>query len=189
MENLPLTERPSISYQSYTTFYKTWAPKIYRFVFSIIKSEQIAQDIVQETFTRVWTNKDRITINSEGAFKSYVFTVSYHIVLKELRSQINHPEMDDYMAYCNNTLLTENTTESKLDFSEFLVTLKLAKTKLNPRQLEIFTLNKEEHYSIAEIAAKLGINEQTVRNQLSSSLKTLRKELKEFSFLFLLYFY
>lgn len=188
MENLLLKEMHTISYKSYTALYEKWAPRIYRFIFSIIKSESIAEDIVQETFVKIWEHRNELTVNSESSFKSYLFTVSYHIMLKELRRQINHPHMEEYMEYCNDVLLAENTTEVKMDFAEFFAALEQAKKKLPPRQCEIFVLNKECHYSVAEIANKLSINEQTVRNQLSASLKIIRKELGDFLFILLLYY-
>lgn len=49
-------------------------------------------------------------------------------------------------------------------------------------------MNKEFNISIQEIAAKLSINEQVVRNQLSAALKIIRNELKPYSYLLILLF-
>ncbi|WP_347396450.1 HTH domain-containing protein [Parabacteroides leei] len=48
-------------------------------------------------------------------------------------------------------------------------------------------MNKEYNLSIAEIASRLSISEQVVRNQLSIALKVLRKELSNYSWLFILF--
>lgn len=172
------------SYKDFTVLYEYWTPHLYQFVFSLVKSRPITKDIVQETFIKIWTSRKQI--NPDQSFKSYLFTIAYHIVLKEFRRQINHPLMEDYLEYNNEASLSENITEQKLDLEEFLIQYEKAKTRLSPRQREIFEMNKEKQMSVAEIADKLSLTEQSVRNQLSASLKILRKELLKFS-VFLIY--
>ncbi|OJV75869.1 MAG: RNA polymerase subunit sigma-70 [Bacteroidia bacterium 44-10] len=171
------------SYKDFTVLYEYWTPHLYQFVFSLVKSRSITKDIVQETFIKIWIKRKQI--NPDQSFKSYLFTIAYRIVLKEFRRQINHPLMGDYLAYNNEVALSENTTEQKLDLDEFLIQYEKAKTKLTPRQREVFEMNKEMQVSVSEIADKLSLTKQSVRNQLSASLKSLRKELVKFTgFLF-----
>lgn len=167
------------SYKDFTFLYEYWAPHLYQFVFSLVKSKPITKDIVQETFIKIWTK--RTQINPAQSFKSYLFTIAYHVVLKELRRQINHPLMGDYLKYNNEVALSENITEQKLDLDEFLIQYEKAKTKLTPRQREVFEMNKEMQVPVSEIADRLSLTEQSVRNQLSASLKSLRKELVKFT--------
>ncbi len=174
------------SHKSYTKLYEKWVPNLFRFVFSLVKSEEVAQDIVQEVFVKIWSNRENI--NVDASFKSYLYTISYHMVIKEFRRQINNPLMGDYLEYCDNDELTnEGTAETQLDFDAFIIEFERAKTKLSPRQKEIFVLNKELNYSVVEIAKRLSISEQSARNQLSTSLKILRKELCKFPLLLLFY--
>ena len=167
---------------SFRVLYDLWSSKLYHFAYSYLKSEDAAKDIVQETFVKIWTNRE--TIDTESSFKSYLFTISYHFVLKELRRQVNHPQMEEYLDVKKSITLSADNIELQYDFELFLKELAKAKQKLSPRQYSIFTLNKECDMSVAEIAAKYDITEQVVRNQLSASLKMLRKELTDFSFLF-----
>jgi RNA polymerase sigma-70 factor (ECF subfamily) len=105
-------------------------------------------------------------------------------MLDEFRRQINHPVFAEYIEYSNQLQMSENTTERYLDFKEFCIELNKAKKKLSSRQLEIFHLNKELGQSVQSIAFQLSINEQTVRNQLSTALRILRSEMKNFMALF-----
>lgn len=167
------------SYEDFTALYEYWTPHLYQFVFSLVKSRPITKDIVQETFIKIWTKRKQI--NPDQSFKPYLFTIAYHIVLKEFRRQINHPLMGDYLEYNNDATLSENITEQKLDLEEFLIQYEKAKTRLTPRQREIFEMNKEMQIPVTEIADKLSLTEQSVRNQLSASLKSLRKELVKYA--------
>lgn len=171
------------SYEAYTCLYNKWAPLLSRFVFSLVKSHSMTEDIVQETFVKLWDNRKNIEIDK--SFKSYIFTISYHMVLKEFRYQVNHPQMEDYIAFANNIEYSESPNH-KIDFDYFISELDKAKSLLSPRQREIFELSKEENLSIKEIVEKLQITEQVVRNQLSTSLKIIRQKLaKSFLLLFM----
>lgn len=185
MKNTLIEEVIAGSYKSYSTLYDIWVSHLYRFVYSLVKSEVIAQDIVQDTFVKVWTN--RATLNPDLSFKSYLFTISYHLVLKEFRHQLNHPQMEDYMEYCNDLTSTHTSADQQVSFDTFLVEVKKAKERLTPRQRQIFELSKEEDFSIAEIAEQLSLTDQSVRNQLSAALKVMREELKNYSCFLLLF--
>lgn len=169
---------------SFNTLYHLWASRLYHFAFSYLKSDNAAKDVVQETFVKIWTN--RATIHPEASFKAYLFTISYHFLLKELRRQLNHPLMENYLDLKKDLVLADDI-EAKYDFDIFLKELDAAKQKLTPRQREIFVLKHEDNLSIAEIASRLSITEQVVRNQLSTALKLLRRELSNYSYLFILF--
>lgn len=179
-----LKELTEGSEHSFNALYNLWGSRLYRFAFSYLKSDSAAKDVVQETFVKIWTN--RASINPETSFKAYLFTISYHFLLKELRRQLNHPQMGNYLEIKKEFISTEDI-EAKYDFDLFLNDLESAKLKLTPRQKEIFVLNKEYNLSVAEIASKLSITEQVVRNQLSAALKVLRNELSNYSYLFILF--
>ena len=169
------------SASAYKELYEQWVSRLYGFVYRYVKSEAVTDDIVQETFLRIWTN--RSGLNPESSFKSYLFTISWHLLLKELRRQLNHPSMEEYLAYQNGPAISGEYIESNIDFEHFRAALTQAKQKLSPRQREIFELNKEQDIPIADIAARLSIGEQVVRNQLSVALKTIRTELQNHAFL------
>jgi RNA polymerase sigma factor (sigma-70 family) len=174
------------SYESFTELYNCWVSRLYNFVFSLVKSEDITQDIVQETFVKIWTN--RTMLSPEYSFKSYLFTISYHLSLKEFKHVLNHPLLEDYMLYNIQSSSDDSAVESQLDFNNFLVKLGDAKQKLTARQREVFEMNKEYNIPIKEIAARLSINEQSVRNHLATALKIIRDEMKDYYFLLLLFF-
>ena len=166
------------SYEAYTYLYEKWVPLLFRFAYSLVKSKVTAEEIVQETFVKIWANHH--TIDTDSSFKSYLFTITYHLVLREFRYRLNHPQMEDYLVLINDVAYSEQMTTQKNDFYSFLA--KLQKALLSPRQQKVFELNKEDNYSVKEIAEMLQLNEQSVRNLLSASLKIIRKELEYLSF-------
>lgn len=173
------------SEESYRALYDLWFSRLYQFVLRYVKSEPVTDDIVQETFLNIWIHRQ--SISPCMSFKSYLFTIAYHFLIKELRRQLNTPLMKDYVAFCSELSTCDNETVEKLELKQFQDSLNRAKEKLSPRQRQIFELNKEGNATIAEIAASLSITEQVVRNQLSAALKIVRKELRQYPYLLLLF--
>jgi RNA polymerase sigma-70 factor (ECF subfamily) len=148
----------------------------------------MAEDIMQETFIKLWINRENIDMSL--SFKSYLFKISKHKIIDEFRKRTNSPVFEDYMVYCDQLCADSNDNiEQKIDFDYFQQQLNTAKTKLTSRQQEIFELSKEEGLTSSEIAKRLNISEQTVYNILSSAMKVLRKEMGLSCFLFMLFFY
>lgn len=173
------------SEESYKALYDLWFSRLYQFVLRYVKSEPVTDDIVQETFLNIWIHRE--SINPCMSFKSYLFTIAYHFLIKELRRQLNTPLMKDYVAFCSELSTCDNEQIEKIELKQFQDSLNRAKKKLSPRQRQIFELNKEGNATISEIAACLSISEQVVRNQLSAALKILRKELRQYPYLLLLF--
>lgn len=169
------------SEHSYNQLYKLWVSRLYRFVYGYVKSESVTDDIVQETFLRVWMHREEL--DPTHSFKSYLFTISYHLLLKELRRQLQNPLVEEYVSYTSMLRTSEEEAAEQIELDQFEEALKQAKMKLTPRQREIFELNKEMNLPVADIAVRLSISEQVVRNQLSASLKVIRAELGRFSYI------
>ncbi|WP_308552921.1 sigma-70 family RNA polymerase sigma factor [uncultured Mediterranea sp.] len=173
------------SEECYKALYDLWFSRLYQFVLRYVKSESVTDDIVQDTFLKIWVHRE--SIDDGMSFKSYLFTIAYHFLIKELRRQLNTPLMEEYVAFCSELSTSGNELIDNLNLEQFQDSLNRAKIKLSPRQRQIFELNKEENMSVSEIASRLSITEQVVRNQLSAALKILRKELQPYPFLLLLF--
>ena len=149
------------------------------------KSSVQAEDIVQDTFLKLWNM--RASLSVEGSFKSMLFTIAKNHVIDVFRQQINRPDFEDYIRFCEDEHLLDNTSVEKIYYDDFIDKLAIAKQKLTPAQRNIFEMSREEGMSNAEIAALSDISEQTVKNHLSAALKILREELRKYNYLFALF--
>ena len=168
------------SSKCFTELYNTWVSSLYDFVYQFTKSEKITDDIVQETFISVWNY--RKTLHIHTSFKSYIFSIAYHLSIKEIKRQIKNPLMEEYLQLLNEPSVSENSVSQNYDFDQFMNDYNNAKRLLTPRQLQIFILNKENEFSIKEIADQLSISEQSVKNQLVSACKIMRANLQKYHF-------
>lgn len=174
------------SHKAFNAIYEMYANKLYGFAFAHTKSREMSNDIVQDTFLKMWTMRESIT--TDGSLQSLLFTMSHHKMIDMFRSQINKVEFEDYIEFSENAELGDNAIEKKLFYDDFLKALKMCKNLLPNRQLEIFEMSRENGKSIEEIALELKITEQTVKNQLTSATKTLRTELVKYNLIYLILF-
>ena len=167
------------SYEAFDTLYDMYADSLYGFALLHTKSSVQAEDIVQETFLKLWNM--RASLSVEGSFKSMLFTIAKNHVIDVFRQQINRPDFEDYVRFCEDEHLLDNTSVEKIYYDDFIDKLAIAKQKLTPAQRNIFEMSN------AEIAALSDISEQTVKNHLSAALKILREELRKYNYLFALF--
>lgn len=174
------------SYKAFDALYALYSRRLYAFALKMTKSHSDAKEIVQDTFVRLWLNRENVL--PEDSFQSYLFTIAKNAILNRMRTLINTPVFVDYMEYMNEKHLSEENTTEEMEMDEFRMKLEQAKELLPETQKNVFELSKELGLSHTEVAKQLNLSEQTVRNQLSLALKTLRKRLAENAVLFTIFF-
>ena len=75
------------SEKAYRTLYEMWVSRLYQFVYQYLKSEETTDDVVQETFYRIWINREKL--DAESSFKAYLFTIAYHLLLMPISSWLS----------------------------------------------------------------------------------------------------
>jgi RNA polymerase sigma-70 factor (ECF subfamily) len=146
--------------------------KIYYFAFSILKSKEDAEDVVQHTFFKVWEKRE--SINDNLVFKSFLFTIAYNVSIDMLRVRLKekvHRDSILVQASSNYNL------EERIEFGDLLARVNLIAEKLPPRKREIYQLSRVHNLSYSEIAEKLNISVKTVENGIGYSLKYIKTHL------------
>lgn len=162
----------------------SFSDRLYSFVLKQLKNRSLAQDIVQDTFLRLWDNRNQL--NSFGNLQAFIFTIAKHQVIDYFRKQVNELQFEDFMEYCENQE-SDVSPEDLLLYDEFLQQLKKSKNILSQREREIYELSREKHIPVKQIAEQLELSEQTVKNYLTSALKILRSEIMKYNILFIFF--
>lgn len=161
--------------EQFKRLYERYVSDLYHFVFQYLKSEELSKEIVQDTFIRLWLHRDNL--NPERSVRPYLFTISYHMLIKELRWQVRNPLIRDYLDFVKDISVED---QSKYDYDTYLHAFNRARNHLSARQKDILELSMVQSLSVKEIASRLGIGEQVVRNQISLSKKKIREFLKKY---------
>lgn len=173
------------SYKAFNMIYEEYADQLYMFVLLQLRDRNAAADIVQETYMRLWANRSHL--NCFGNLKQFIFAIARYRIIDLMRKRMTQPRFEEYLEHCATVADSPMTPEDVMMYDDFLRQLTKAKERLTPREREIYELSREHQLSSAEIADRLGLAEQTVKNALTSALKTLRMALAGSSMLYILW--
>lgn len=158
---------------SFREVYEYYQGKIFLFALRLTKSEAEAKEVVQEVFVKIWERRERI--NPEKNFSSYILTITKNLILDKLKKAARDKIIQEKIY--QNMLALQNTSVDRLIEKEFARLYQQAVDRLTPQRKIVFMLSREEELTYEEIAQKLGISTNTVRNQMSDSLKSIREYL------------
>ncbi|NJO92440.1 MAG: RNA polymerase sigma factor [Chloroflexia bacterium] len=128
-----------------------FSDNVYRFILKNAKDEALAQDVVQDSYEKLWMNYGNVQFEK---VKSYLFTTAYRTMIDHFRrsKKITNTKDYDYNGHYHN--------EQYSDISEIL---QQAVSQLPDDQKAAIMLRDYEGYSYKEIAEITGLNESQVK--------------------------
>jgi RNA polymerase sigma-70 factor (ECF subfamily) len=160
--------------KAFDIIYKKYSRRLYGFVFRYIKQEADTEEIVQEVFVKIWQSRDKINIYS--SFESFLFTIAHNATVNLLKKRATEQKYVEHIKSLQQVDETYELTD-EIHYKELKQKFLGLLNELPPRQKEIFQLSREEGLSNKEIAEKLGISVQTVKNHLVTTLSFLKSKL------------
>lgn len=155
---------------AFRKLYEKYYRDIYAFGFSLLKSKARAEDLVQEVFLKVWINKK--TLDPDLSFRSFIFTITRNLAFNTLSRAANSRNLKEEIFYKSQK--NTNTTDHKLRDANYKRLKEKALSELTPRCKQVFQMSRYEGKTYREIGDELGVSENTVRNQMSTALATIR---------------
>ena len=156
-----------------------------RYVTGLTRVEEDAQEIVQEGFVLLYTNKYKLE-RAEDIYP-YLFTIVKRLTISYFRRKVTASKyMEELKAHWHEQ---EESTSAQLAEREIWEALNHSIDELPLRQKQVYTMNKLEDKSYQEIADDLGLSRSTVKNQIISATKIIRLKLSKYHLLIFLYFF
>ncbi|HAZ01617.1 MAG TPA: RNA polymerase sigma-70 factor [Prolixibacteraceae bacterium] len=169
---------------AFRNIFEEYARRIFVFAKGYLKSNEEAEEVVQEVFIKVWNA--RTSINTELSFKSYLFKITFNYIrelfLKKAKENNYKHEI------LGSSVDFDNRTEEQIDYHSLLELVDKMIDKLPPRQKEIIVLHKKQGILVKDISIMLEISPRTVEKHLSEALKHLKQALSEEHIAGLLFF-
>lgn len=171
---------PSSSKENKDNFeriFREYYPWLVNYGSRILHDKELAKDLVQETFYKLWDNQK--LLDPSLLIKAYLFKSLYTACIDQLRHRkveerfINEALKEFYF----QEIIQTPEAELKLIDSNIREILQLAIDKLPEKCRKIFTMSKFEGKSNKEIACELNLSVKTVENQMTIALSRLRKEI------------
>lgn len=160
--------------RAYQTIFDMYYTRLFSYVNTYTKNESDTKDIVQETFIKLWNNKQNI--DAEASILAFLHKIAYNIFIDNYRKNKRKQSLLDSLSYEAITSSIENDDE-EINKKKIKI-VKKSIEELPPRCQEIFKLSKYEGLKYAEIAEVLNLSVKTVEVQMGKAFSYIRKQVK-----------
>lgn len=143
--------------------------KLFRLANRLLGDREEAQDIVQETFIKLWNRREKL--DEYRSVEALAVVTARNLCIDKLKAK-KHPveRLDNIKAD-----IPENEMESKTEFYDLAAQIKEIIKKLPEQMKTIMQLRDIEGYDFEEIAGILGMTENAIRVNLSRARKKVRE--------------
>jgi RNA polymerase sigma-70 factor (ECF subfamily) len=155
---------------AFARLYALYSRPLYLNLFRLLKSEQVAEEILQNIFLIVWEKRETITINH--SIRGYLFRIAENKVHDFFRKLKRDRKLYDYILRLSRGKYED--VETKILHSEETALLNKAIENLPPQRKEVFYLCKVEGKSYLEVSRLLGISASTINDHIVKATRAVR---------------
>jgi len=156
---------------AFTELYHAHSERLYLNILQLIKDERLAEEMVQEIFTRIW--QKRVNIHIEGNFAAYLAQTGRNCVLDFYRKLKRDKKL---LAHFSKVATSQyGNLNHDLDSRERRLHLQNVINRLPGQQRKAYQLCKQEGLSYQEAAGNMGISPYTVKEYLENAREYLKK--------------
>jgi RNA polymerase sigma-70 factor (family 1) len=160
---------------AFNRIFSRYRNQLYVYLLKITKSKETAEEIVLDTFLKIWIRRD--IAGDIDNFEAFLFRIAHNQALDILRAAQRSPliqqEIRDLML-----IGTSGRADDSLHYKDADTAIRTAIQQLSPQRQIVFRLSREQDLTYDQIAAKLQLSRHTVRNHLSASLQFIRTFLR-----------
>lgn len=158
--------------EAFEKLFRSYYDRLIKFVWGYVKSEAIAEEIIQELFTKIWEEGESIEINK--SVQNYLYTSARNMSLDYLKHKKVVQNWEQEKQVLRREQPMTSNLEKNLHHKFILGEVEKAIQSLPKRRRMVFILSRYEGMTYREIAEFLGISVNTVETQISRALNTLR---------------
>lgn len=155
---------------AFTELFHLYTPRLYPFVRRLTRSDEQAKEMVQETFLQLWINREQLREVENPT--AWIYRIASNLSLNWLRNEANRRRLIEENII-NSTVQETNIAEAETRQLQGIIS-KAVEALPEKRRL-IYRMSREEGLSHQQIANKLQLSVQTVKNQLGISLQFIQE--------------
>lgn len=158
------------SEKGFAVLYDNYSAALFGVIKKIVVSEDIAADVTQDVFVKIWKNLDNYNA-TKGTIFTWMINIARNSAIDKIRSQEYiqtraNLEIENYVGIIDN----ENTTALNIE----AIGLRNIVEKLRPEYKQLIDLVYFKGYTQSEIADEFGIPLGTIKTRIKSAITSLR---------------
>ena len=161
--------------ESFNQIFRRYYAPLVRFCVRFVADADMAAEIVQDLFVKLWSSREKITFTS--SFESYMLRSVRNAAITYINKERAHAETN--MAIYTDESDANDPSET-LQSNNLEVSYRKILAAMPEKRREVFLASRFEGLKYAEIADKLGLSTKTVEAHMSAAIKQLREGLKDY---------
>jgi len=171
----------------FNLIFDKYKSNLFEYLFKILKSKEVAEEIVSDVFIKLWQGKEIITEIQN--FEAFIHRVAYNKAIDFFRASKRSPSMQQAIWDIINDVPSTEYADKNLILKNYAALVYEAIDQLSPQRQKVIKLRVDEELSYAEIAQKLQLSTNTVRNHIAASIQFIKEHLAKNNSLFLTFLY
>jgi len=169
---------------AYTFLVEQYNQKLCVYAFSLSHDHNLAEDIVQNVFIRVWQQRHKL--KNDFTVQSFLYKLVYNEFIDQYRKMKSTMAIEKKYIDALDTVLED---DDKTGVEKLITLVKKEIENLPPKCKRTFLLSKQEGLTNIEIAEYLNVSIKTVEAQITKAFSIIRKKVgnKTNGILFLLF--
>ena len=153
-----------------------------KYIHQIVKDVHFAEDIVQETFIKLWQGKEHIHIL--GSIHGYLYKMAHNMAINKLqhlntaKNSVHKTVSEEEWQFIRNTYQVNDFIIEKMEKDNMDVLIRQTLDTLPDKCREVFILSRYESLTNEEIAQRLNISVNTVRAHIYKVVESLRLKIE-----------
>lgn len=167
---------------AFNTIYEQHQQPVFAFAFYLTKSRELAEEVVQEVFVKLWEKKEQLPEHT--ILLPYIKRMTQNLVLDIFRKAGRNKALQLILHQAIPDLNLHPIDQ--LQEKELRRIYRNAIDQLPPQKKIIYTLHRDHHLSYEQIAERLRLSPNTVRNHMTQAIHAVREHVSKHGDLFLL---
>lgn len=162
---------PGIEKREFINLFNEMFQPIKNYVYYKVGDIEVAEDIAQDTFAKVWEKRREVRQNT---VKSLLYTIAGNLC----KNMFEHQQVVYDFANNYDRNQWDVSPEFELELKEFNTKLQNEIARLTEKNRTVFLMNRIDGYTYNEIADNLGISVKAVEKRMKNALTDLKKTIK-----------
>lgn len=166
------------SNEAFDTLLKRHQDRVFNYILRIIKNEDIANDIFQETFVKAILTIKQGRYTENGKFPAWISRIAHNLIIDYYRQEksenLQSADLED-VNILNRKELCEATIEDNLIAEQITADVKYLIQELPPLQREVLNMRYYQNLSFKEIAEQTNVSINTALGRMRYAIINLRR--------------
>ncbi|MCM1319738.1 MAG: sigma-70 family RNA polymerase sigma factor [Muribaculaceae bacterium] len=163
---------------AFDTLLQRHQDRVFNYILRIVKNEDVANDIFQDTFVKAITNIRKGKYTDNGKFPAWITRIAHNLIIdfyrQEKSENLQSCDMDD-VDLLNRKELSEDTIEDILIDAQIKDDVRMLVEELPESQREVLMMRYYRNMSFKEIAETTGVSINTALGRMRYALMNMRR--------------